>query len=374
MHAQFDSNSFHSQSFTSPPTPSDHAPQGGEAVRSDVAQFIPATPLLSPAALRIKHAPSLEASSRIAEARQALSARISRGVGPPVVIVGPCSIHCEEIALDYAKRLARLREDLAGRLQLVMRVYFEKPRTSVGWKGFLYDPDLNGECDLARGLSRARSLLVQIVELGLPIASEVLEPLAAEYFADCFSWVAIGARTSESQIHRQIASSIACPVGFKNATDGSLTTAVQAVEAASQPHTFLGVDDYGSVAVRRSLGNPTGHLVLRGGRTGPNYSREHVQQARALLSQVGSAAALLVDCSHGNSDKDHRRQGEIAREVAKMAVETPQSVAGLMIESNLREGNQDVRAPRDYGVSVTDACISFEETESLLRELGGIGN
>jgi 3-deoxy-7-phosphoheptulonate synthase len=330
-----------------------------------------ATPLLSPAALRFKHALSSQALQNIADARELVTRKLQSGLGPPLAIVGPCSIHCEEAALEYAERLVQLQKQLEGCVQILMRVYFEKPRTTTGWKGFLYDPDLNGDCDLAKGMSRARALLVRIADLGLPMASEILDPIAAEYFSDCLSWTAVGARTSESQIHRQMASSLPCPVGFKNATDGSLLAAIQAVQAASEPHAFLGVDDYGSVSVRRSAGNPAGHVVLRGGRSGPNYSREQVDLARGLLHSEGVKASLLVDCSHGNSGKDHRRQAEVFRSVMRRVSEG--TVQGLMLESHLREGRQDIEGPRSYGVSVTDACIDFEETETLLRMFAAQG-
>jgi 3-deoxy-7-phosphoheptulonate synthase len=329
------------------------------------------TPLLSPAALRFKHALSLRATAKIAQARSFVSRKLESGVGPPIAIVGPCSIHCEEAALEYAERLVRLRKQLSGRVQIIMRVYFEKPRTTTGWKGFLYDPDLNGACDLAKGLGRARALLVRIAELGLPMASEILDPIAADYFSDCLTWAAVGARTSESQIHRQMASSLHCPVGFKNATDGSVLPAIQAMVAASTPHTFLGVDEYGCVSVRRSAGNADGHVVLRGGHNGPNYSREDVALTRRLLLSEGVAASLLIDCSHGNSGKDYRRQAEVAREVMQRVAEG--LAQGLMLESHLREGRQDVEGPRRYGVSVTDACIDFEETEEILRTLSAQG-
>src|SRR5690606_8784266 len=236
-------------------------------------------------------------------------------IGAPIAIVGPCSIHCEAAALEYAHRLRAVQLRLGARVQIVMRVYFEKPRTTVGWKGFLYDPDVDGSHDLKKGLERARSLLVQIAELGVPIATEILDPLVADYLEDCLSWVAIGARTSESQIHRQLASGLGCPVGFKNGTDGSVTVAVQASQAAEQSHTHLGINALGQVVMKRTSGNPATHVVLRGGKHGPNHDAESVAEAARSLRNQGRRAAMIVDCSHGNSEKDYTKQPEVARAV-----------------------------------------------------------
>jgi len=289
--------------------------------------------------------------------------------GPPIAIVGPCSIHCETAALEYAERLLSLQTRLADRVQLVMRAYFEKPRTTVGWKGFLYDPDLDGSDDLPRGIARARKLLVELSELGVPLATEILDPLTAPYFDDCLSWVAIGARTSESQIHRQLASNLPCPVGFKNGTDGSILAAAQAIQSAAAPHVHLGIDDEGRIALLRSTGNATCHLVLRGGSNGPNFSAAHVSQAAHELRSLGVRPQLLIDCSHQNSGKDHRRQPEVARQVMLQLGQSHVDVMGLMIESHLHSGRQEVHAPRAYGVSVTDGCIDFATTEQLLLDL-----
>jgi 3-deoxy-7-phosphoheptulonate synthase len=250
-----------------------------------------------------------------------------------------------------------------------MRVYFEKPRTGLGWKGFLYDPDLDGSDDLVRGLARCRALLVQIAELNVPIATEILDPLVAEYFADCLTWVAIGARTSESQIHRQIASDLPCPVGFKNATCGDVAPALHSVRSARASHTFLGIDSYGAVSVRRSRGNEGAHLVLRGGKSGPNHSMVHVAEAAKLATEQGTSPSLIVDCSHDNSGKDCRKQAEVAREVSHQMKQVGSPVVGLMIESHLEEGRQDLAGPLRYGVSVTDPCLGLDETTELLREL-----
>lgn len=340
---------------------------------SEVTELLPAAvPLLSPAELKLKIRLPKATSDSILAARARLKQRVEHGHGAPIAIVGPCSIHCETAALEYAERLVHLQKRLGDKVQLVMRVYFEKPRTTIGWKGFLYDPDLDGSCDLKKGLERARALLVRIAGLGLPIATEILDPIAAEYLEDCLSWVAIGARTSESQIHRQLASRLACPVGFKNGTDGSVEVASQAMQTAAAPHTHLGIDDHGRVAVRNSPGNRATHVVLRGGSRGPNFDRASVKAATTALRSQGLTPRVLVDCSHGNSEKDHNRQPFVAREVMDQIKEGNSDLLGVMIESHLLSGRQSVDSPRKYGVSVTDACIDFPTTEALLLEFAGL--
>lgn len=326
-------------------------------------------PLRSPLELRAQLPLSERAAEQIARTRARINARIEHGVGAPIVIVGPCSIHCEIAALEYAERLAALQARLGERVTLVMRVYLEKPRTTVGWKGFLYDPDLSGASDLAAGIERGRALMVRVAELGLPIATEILDPLAGEYFEDCLSWVAIGARTCESQVHRQMASGLSCAVGFKNGTDGSVTVATQAIESAAEPHVHLGIDSEGRVSMKRTSGNSSTHIVLRGGHAGPNYRREEVARVGSLLRASGRRAAVLVDASHGNSEKDYRRQPEVARAVMEQMGESHADVFGLMLESHLAAGKQSVEGAREYGVSVTDGCIDFATTEALLLEM-----
>lgn len=341
--------------------------QQNNLVRLDFGQTLPA-----PVELKERHSLSAQAKKTISRARNRLLQRLEHGHGAPIAIVGPCSIHCEESALEYARRLAVVRERLDDRVQIVMRVYLEKPRTTVGWKGFLYDPNLDGSSDIVQGLERARALMVKIAELGIPIATEVLEPLAAEYLDDCLTWVAVGARTSESQIHRQMASGLPCPVGFKNGTDGSVSTALQAIESATHAHSHLGIDCSGRVAVRRTGGNRGAHVVLRGGKDGPNFDRESVSAVGHALRQAGRSATVLVDCSHQNSGKVYSLQPEVAREVMAQMSEPHADVAGLMIESNLRAGFQRLtKDPRDLepGVSVTDGCIDFASTVLLLEEL-----
>lgn len=328
--------------------------------------------LPTPEALSVGLPLSSSARRRISEHRARLQARLAGERGPALAIVGPCSIHDRASALDYASRLQRLQHELGDDVLLVMRAYFEKPRTSLGWKGFLYDPGLDGSDDLVRGLVEARRLLVDLAELGVPTATELLEPLVAPYFADTLSWAAIGARTTESQPHRQLASSLPLPVGFKNGTDGSVDAAVCAVIAARAPHCHLGIDAQGQLSLLESAGNPGAHVVLRGGRTGPNYDARSAQEAAAALRAAGVPSTVVIDCSHGNSGKDHTRQPSVARTVIGHLSARLEGVAGLMLESHLVAGRQDLGAgPLVYGQSVTDACIDFETTTALLRELAG---
>ena len=299
-----------------------------------------------------------------AELRQALCGDDKR----MVVIAGPCSIHDPQSALDYAERLAALREELGDRYIIVMRVYFEKPRTTVGWKGFIYDPDRDGTAKMGRGLLEGRRLLLAINELGLPCATEFLDPIVPHYMADLVTWAAIGARTTESQTHRQMASGLSMPVGFKNATDGSLQVAVDAMKSASQPHAFLGIDGAGHTSIVRTTGNPDVHMVLRGGGGKSNYSRADIAYVNVLLEEAkASNRPILVDCSHANSNKDYRKQPQVFDSViAQIAAPTP-ALLGVMLESHLVEGKQPLGPDLTYGQSITDACIGWDETERLLR-------
>ncbi len=286
-----------------------------------------------------------------------------------VVIVGPCSLHDPEAALDYAERLRRATAASEAELVVLMRAYFEKPRTTVGWKGLINDPHLDGSCEVAEGLVLARRLLLRINELGLPCATELLDPVTPQYTADLLSWAAIGARTTESQTHREMASGLSMPVGFKNGTDGSLKIALDAMTSASHPHSFLGINADGLTSVIKTRGNPDRHLVLRGGGGRPNYGSADV--ARAAQAAPGVARGVLVDCSHDNSGKDHTRQAEVCREVLGQLRGGQNALMGLLIESNLRPGRQSwgEKATLEYGVSITDACIGWEETETLLGEI-----
>jgi len=288
-----------------------------------------------------------------------------------MAVVGPCSIHDLDAARDYATRLLALAERVNDRVLVVMRVYFEKPRTTVGWKGLINDPHLDDSFDVATGLRLGRGLLIEIARMGLPTATEFLEPITPQYIADTIVLGAIGARTTESPTHRQMASGLSMPVGFKNSTDGSLQAAVDAMQSSRAAHCFLGIDNDGGTCVVSTTGNPWGVLMLRGGRSGSNYSPEILHEARAKLEAAGLPACVIVDCSHANSGKDHRRQSIVWRDVLSQRVEGDRSIVGLMLESNIHPGNQPVNSDRSqlqYGVSVTDGCIGWEETEELLLE------
>ena len=312
-----------------------------------------------------------KASSCVAQARHEIEALLHGRDDRLLVVVGPCSIHDPALALDYAQRLLRVRDRLQGALIICMRGYFEKPRTTVGWKGLINDPWMDGSCDVSHGLSLARKLLVDLAELGLPTAQEALDPVIPQYLGDLISWSAIGARTTESQTHREMASGLSMPVGFKNGTDGGLEVVINAMKSASEPHSFLGIDGSGRVAAVRTTGNAHTHAVLRGGSTGPNYDALQIAQASAKLSASGLCSRVLVDCSHGNSNKDHRNQPLVAENVAMQVESGSRSILGLMIESHLVEGRQDIvpGKPLVYGQSVTDACIDFATTEIVLDRL-----
>lgn len=287
-----------------------------------------------------------------------------------IVVVGPCSIHDPAAALEYAGRLADVAARLRNELVIVMRTYFEKPRTTVGWKGLVNDPHLDGSCDVEAGLSLARGLLLEIGRLGVPCASEMLDPITPQYVADCLAWSAIGARTTESQTHREMASGLSMPVGFKNGTDGSLQVALDAMVSARHPHSFLGIDAEGMSAVVRTRGNPDRHLVLRGGSGGPNHGRDAVAHAAALVGIEGIARGVMVDCSHGNSGKDPERQAAVCREVLDQVRGGQNALCGLLLESHLAPGRQDWKPGRRlaYGVSITDACMGWDATVALLDE------
>ena len=327
-------------------------------------------PLISPVDLvnELPLTPELEAT--VLEGRRQIQA-ILRGEDPRfLVITGPCSIHDEKAALDYAERLKKLADDISDHVLIVMRVYFEKPRTTVGWKGLLYDPNLDDTFDINEGLRRARSLLIKIGEIGVFTGTEFLDPIVPQYLAGLVSWAAIGARTTESQTHRQMASGLSMPVGFKNGTDGSAQVAVDAMISARAPHAFLGIDHFGQTCVVHTSGNAYGHLVLRGGSTGPNFGAEAITEANALLSKSGVPSQLLVDCSHGNSNKDHTRQGIALRDIIEQRVAGNANIIGCMLESNISAGSQKLNgdlSTLEYGVSVTDACIGWEDTDELLR-------
>ena len=288
------------------------------------------------------------------------------------VVVGPCSIHDTEAAMDYARRLRNLAEELSDTLYIVMRVYFEKPRTTVGWKGLINDPHLDDSFKIEEGLHIGRKLLLDILELGLPTSTEALDPISPQYLQDLISWSAIGARTTESQTHREMASGLSSAVGFKNGTDGGLTVATNALQSVANPHRFLGINRQGQVSVFTTKGNPYGHIVLRGGSAGPNYDSVHVKLCEQALEKAGVPVNLMVDCSHANSSKKPELQPLVVENVANQIIDGNRSIVGLMIESNLKAGNQPIPANLDeleYGVSVTDGCIDWESTEQCLRDM-----
>lgn len=300
-------------------------------------------------------------------------ARILRGEDPRLlVIIGPCSIHDVTSAMEYATRLKNLRAAVHDKAEVVMRVYFEKPRTTTGWKGLINDPDLDDSCNIEKGLRTARKLLHDITDMGLPAATEFLDSISPQYLGDFVSWAAIGARTTESQSHREMASGLSMPVGYKNSTDGSLQIALDAMKASRQPHSFLGVNEQGVISLIRTQGNELTHPILRGGSRGENYSPEHVAETKAKLQKLGLPEALMIDCSHGNSNKMPERQEVVWKSILEQRAAGEKAIVGAMIESHLHHGNQSI--PKNlkdlkYGVSITDACIAWEKTEELFARL-----
>ena len=292
-----------------------------------------------------------------------------------LIICGPCSIHDEKGAREYAEKLVTLRERHQSRLEIIMRVYFEKPRTTVGWKGLITDPGIDGQDDVQEGLRRARKILHYITSLGLPTATEFLDPIVPQYISDLVSWAAIGARTTESQTHRQMASGLSMPVGYKNSTDGNVQIALDAMQSARSQHSFLGIDENGRTSVVRTKGNPWGHIILRGGNNMTNYEPEHIQATEERLKKAGIEPAIVVDCSHANSEKKFERQENVFRSILEQRSSGNRNLIGVMLESNLNEGNQklpeilnaSVAASLKYGVSITDACVNFQTTENLLN-------
>ncbi|MBU6409824.1 MAG: 3-deoxy-7-phosphoheptulonate synthase [Verrucomicrobia bacterium] len=326
--------------------------------------------LLSPRELKSQWPATEAVAATVARSRERVI-RILRQEDPRMlVVIGPCSIHEEKSALEYAARLNALRQEMADRMEIVMRVYFEKPRTTIGWKGLINDPHLDGSQDIETGLQMARKLLLEITNLGLPSATEFLDPIVPQYIADLVTWAAIGARTTESQTHREMASGLSMPVGLKNGTDGSLQVAVDAMGATRQPHSFLGINEDGVTGIVRTTGNPHAHVVLRGGRAKTNYDAESIRAAEQKLAAEKLPPVLMVDCSHANSGKEHARQEDVWRSVIQQRVEGTRALIGGMVESHLCEGSQPIlknRKEMRYGVSITDSCIGWETTERMLR-------
>ena len=327
-----------------------------------------ATPLPSPADLRQRLPLSAALAAQVHTQREAIRAVLDGSDSRLLVVVGPCSLHDPISALEYADRLAALAPEVGDQLLLVMRAYVEKPRTTIGWKGLVYDPQLDGSGDMAGGLELSRRLMLAMLERGLPVATELLQPLVAGYFDDLLGWAAIGARTSESQVHRELVSGLDVPVGFKNGTDGSLSIACDAMRSAAHPHQHFGVDDLGRPALVETDGNPDTHLVLRGGHSGPNHDAASVAVARASLEKQGIAARIMVDCSHANSGKDPLRQPAVLRDVLDQRLAGDASLRGVMLESHLFDGCQALSAELRYGVSITDGCLGWSGTEAMLRE------
>ncbi len=329
-------------------------------------------PLPSPAALLAELPKTESQADFVTRSRRDIHRLIFTDERRFLLIIGPCSIHDLDAGRDYARRLATLAAEVSDRVMIVMRVYFEKPRTTVGWKGLIMDPKLDGSHDIAAGLTLGRKFLGDVLDLGLPTATELLDPITPQYIADLICWSAIGARTAESQTHRQMASGLSMPLGFKNGTDGSITTAINAIKSAGQPHTFLGINLDGAASAIVTRGNPDCHVVLRGGATGPNYSPTHIARTEELLTKAGLPKAILVDCSHDNSAKQPDRQPEVMRELLAQVTAGNASIMGAMIESNLGSGSQPFPVPKEnlrYGVSITDGCIDWATTEHLIREL-----
>jgi 3-deoxy-7-phosphoheptulonate synthase len=329
-------------------------------------------PLISPALLLNELSLAPEAVHRIETYREQIADILHGRDQRLLVIVGPCSIHDPKAALEYAQRLSQLAESLREKLLIVMRVYFEKPRTTVGWKGLINDPDLDDSCNINKGLRLARQLLLDITATGLPIAVEFLDTITPQYLADLVSWGAIGARTTESQIHRELASGLSMPIGFKNATSGAVDIALDALIAARFPHSFLGVTEQGLSAIVMTHGNPDAHIVLRGGKHGPNYDLASLQAISALQAEREIQIKWIVDASHANSQKDYRRQRDVVHSVQESLRAYPDlPIAGIMIESHLKAGRQNLQKgePLEYGLSITDACLGWEETEVVLKSL-----
>ncbi|KAF1330966.1 3-deoxy-7-phosphoheptulonate synthase, partial [Globisporangium splendens] len=328
-------------------------------------------PLIPPAILLEEIPLNSKMTQTINRGRQGVANVLRRVDDRLVVVVGPCSIHDVEAAIDYAKRLLVVSKELEKDLLIVMRVYFEKPRTTVGWKGLINDPDLNGTFNINKGLRVARELLARINEMGLPAGCEFLDTMSPQFISDLVSWGAIGARTTECQLHRELTSGLSMPIGFKNGTGGSLQLAVDAVVAARHPHCFLSVSSQGLAAIVNTAGNDTCHTILRGGKTGPNFEKQHIDDVSKMMLKANVTDNVMVDCSHGNSNKDHKNQVTVAANIGEQLRTGDDRIIGVMLESNIKEGNQSLipGQPLEYGKSVTDACMSWETTVEVLKDL-----
>lgn len=329
------------------------------------------TPIIAPAELRSVFPMSEHARQFVSRSRDTIKDIIQRRDKRLMVVVGPCSVHDPCAAVEYASRLADLAKQVQDQLFLVMRVYFEKPRTTVGWKGLINDPDMNGTHLISKGLGIARGMLCKMTDLEVPVANEMLDPITPEYVADLISWGAIGARTTEAQTHRELASGLSFPIGFKNGTDGNLQIAVDAIISANAPHHFLGINRDGRASIIHTTGNPDVHIVLRGSGKKPNYLPDDIAHTEEVLRKNNLVASIMVDCSHGNSNKDYRKQPEVLANVVEQVMAGNKSISGLMIESNLEEGSQKICADQNrlaYGVSITDSCLGWADTEKALLD------
>ena len=326
--------------------------------------------LITPEQLRAEITLSQRGRDYVTNARKIIAEIIHQRDPRLLVISGPCSVHNVDEAKEYARKLKKLHDKYKDTMYIVMRVYFEKPRTTVGWKGLINDPHMDGSFDVEAGLRKARELLIYLTELGLPLATEALDPISPQYLAELFSWSAIGARTTESQTHREMASGLSMPIGFKNGTNGSLGVAINAMQSAESPHRFMGINRQGQVALIKTSGNPDGHVILRGGKQ-PNYDSVNIKECEQEISAQGIKPSIVVDCSHGNSNKDYNRQPLVAINVFNQILEGNKSIIGIMLESNLKAGNQSSDLPKEelaYGISVTDACIDFASTQQLFEQ------
>ena len=327
--------------------------------------------LITPNEIKKQYSIDKNAEQFVANARTTIKKIMTSDDNRLLVIVGPCSIHDYKAAIEYAHKLKKLSDEVSSKIFIIMRVYFEKPRTTIGWKGLINDPNLDGTSDIQKGILTARKLLLELTNIGLPCGTEALDPVMPQYLGDLISWTAIGARTSESQTHREMSSGLSTPIGFKNGTDGNLETAVNAILSASKPHSFLGIDGNGQVAVTKTKGNDSTHLVLRGGSNGPNYFQENINASKKILKQVNLSPNLIIDCSHANSNKNYKLQSEVFEYCLNLKLSGESAIKGLMLESNLVEGNQslgDSSTNLVFGKSITDSCINWDTTSQIIKK------
>lgn len=345
--------------------------QNLDQIKTSDLHVVETCPLLAPVDVKTESPITPAIAKVVASARARIRNILNGSDRRLLVVVGPCSIHDVKAAREYAEKLAKFRDGVSDALEIVMRVYFEKPRTTVGWKGLINDPHLNGTFDINYGIRMARGLLLDVAKLDLPSATELLDPIVPQYLADLISWTAIGARTTESQTHREMSSGLSMPVGFKNGTDGSIDVAINALLSARQPHRFLGVNNEGRASIVTTTGNPDGHIVLRGGKQGPNYDKVHVEAIANRLSDRKLLPYMMVDCSHDNSGQDYNLQPTVLQDIAEQVRNGSEHIVGIMLESHLNRGKQPLKelAKLEYGKSITDGCINFETTVDVLTDL-----